>query len=194
MRNLIIILAFAFSALQLRAQTQENSHLMFKGVPIDGTLSEYVAKMKLNGFTVVASEPGMSMLQGDFAGYKDCFVGVVTMKQKDLVSRIKVLFPDRDDWASLYGNYLNLKEMLTQKYGQPAEVVEEFPSYPYVTDEGLKYMYAQGGKCNYFTAFETPKGRVSLRIDNTDSKCFISLTYTDKINGEIMKAKAIDDL
>ena len=68
------------------------------------------------------------------------------------------------------------------------------PSYQSVTDEGLKYAYAQGGECNYFTTFETPKGRVSLRIDNTDSRCFISLTYTDKMNGEIMKAKAIDDL
>lgn len=194
MKLRIIVALLSISSSLLYAQTQENPHLMFKGVPIDGTLSEYVAKMKLNGFAVVASEPGMSMLQGDFAGYKDCFVGVVTMKQKDLVSRIKVLFPDRDDWASLHGNYLNLKEMLIQKYGQPAEVVEEFPSNSTVTSESLKYMYAQGGECNYFTAFETPKGRVSLRIDNTDSKCFISLTYTDKINGEIMKAKAIDDL
>ncbi len=194
MKNLLMTLALVLSTMRLVAQTADNPHLIFKGVPIDGTLSEYVAKMKLNGFTVVASEPGMSMLQGDFAGYKDCFVGVVTMKQKDLVSRIKVLFPDRDDWASVYGNYLNLKEMLIQKYGQPAEVVEEFPSNSTVTSESLKYMYAKGGECNYFTAFETPKGRVSLRIDNTDSRCFISLTYTDKINGEIMKAKAIDDL
>lgn len=194
MKLRIIVALLSISSSLLYAQTQENPHLMFKGVPIDGTLSEYVAKMKLNGFTVVASEPGMSMLQGDFAGYKGCFVGVVTMKQKDLVSRIKVLFPDRDDWASVYGNYLNMKEMLIQKYGQPAEVVEEFPSFPKVTSESLKFAYAQGGECNYFTAFETPKGRVSLRIDNTDSKCFISLTYTDKINGEIMKAKAIDDL
>jgi len=194
MKHRIIIALLSINSSLLNAQTQENPHLTFKGVPIDGTLSEYVAKMKLNGFTVVASEPGMSMLQGDFAGYKDCFVGVVTMKQKDLVSRIKVLFPDRDDWASLYGNYLNLKEMLIQKYGQPAEVVEEFPSNSTVTNESLKYMYAKGGECNYFTAFETPKGRVSLRIDNTDSRCIISLTYTDKINGEIMKANAIDDL
>ena len=194
MKLRLIIALLSISSSLLNAQTQENPHLMFKGVPIDGTLSEYVAKMKLNGFTVVASEPGMSLLQGDFAGYKDCFVGVVTMKQKDLVSRIKVLFPDREDWASLYGNYLDLKEMLIQKYGQPSEVMEEFPSHSSVTSESLKYMYAKGGECNYFTAFETPKGRVSLRIDNTDSKCFISLTYTDKINGEIMKAKAIDDL
>jgi hypothetical protein len=194
MKAIFITLSAILLSLNLSAQSTENQHLLFKGVPIDGTMSEYVEKMKLNGFVVMDSEPGTYVLQGDFAGYKDCFVGVVTMKQKDLVSRIKVLFPERDDWASLYGNYVNLKEMLIQKYGQPTEVVEVFPSYPSVTNEGLKYTYAQVGECNYKTVFDTPKGQVSLYIDNTDSKCFVGLSYTDKINGEIMKAKAIDDL
>jgi hypothetical protein len=194
MKAIFTTLSAILLSLHLCAQSAENQHLLFKGVPIDGTLSEYVEKMKLNGFVVMDSEPGTYVLQGDFAGYKDCFVGVVTMKQKDLVSRIKVLFPERDDWASLYGNYVNLKEMLIQKYGQPTEVVEVFPSYPSLTDEGLKFTYAQVGQCNYKTVFDTPKGQVSLYIDNTDSKCFVGLSYTDKINGEIMKAKAIDDL
>ena len=194
MKNLLMTLALVLSTMQLVAQTADNQHLMFKGVPIDGTLSEYVEKMKLNGFVVTVSEPGTSLLQGDFAGYKDCLVGVVTMKQKDLVSRIKVMFTERDDWSSLYSNYVNLKDMLTQKYGQPTEVVEVFPSYPSVTNDGLKYTYAQVGECNYKTVFETPKGQISLYIDNIDSKCFVGLSYTDKINGEIMKAKAIDDL
>jgi hypothetical protein len=194
MKAIFTTLSAILLSLNLCAQSAENQHLLFKGVPIDGTLSEYVEKMKLNGFVVMDSEPGTYVLQGDFAGYKDCFVGVVTMKQKDLVSRIKVLFPERDDWASLYGNYVNLKEMLIQKYGQPTEVVEVFSSYPSLTDEGLKFTYAQVGQCNYKTVFDTPKGQVSLYIDNTDSKCFVGLSYTDKINGEIMKAKAIDDL
>ena len=194
MKAIFITLSAILLSLNLSAQSAENQHLLFKGVPIDGTLSEYVEKMKLNGFVVTASEPGTFLLQGDFAGYKDCFVGVVTMKQKDLVSRIKVLFPERDDWSSLYDNYVNLKEMLIQKYGQPTEVVEVFPSYPSLTDEGLKFSYAQIGQCNYKTIFDTPKGQISLYIDNTVSKCFVGLSYTDKINGEIMKAKAIDDL
>ena len=194
MKNLLMTLALVFSTMQLVAQTADNQHLMFKGVPIDGTLSEYVEKMKLNGFVVSASESGKSLLKGDFAGYKDCFVGVVTMKQKDLVSRIKVMFPEREDWSSLYGNYVNLKDMLTQKYGQPTEVVEVFPSNPTVTDESLKFIYVSSGKCNYTTVFKTPSGEICLYLDHTEFKCFVGLTYTDKINGEIMKAKAIDDL
>ena len=194
MKVLLITLSAILISLNLNAQTADNQHLMFKGVPIDGTLSEYVEKMKLNGFVVAASEPGTSLLQGDFAGYKDCFVGVVTMKQKDLVSRIKVMFPEREDWSSLYGNYVNLKDMLTQKYGQPTEVVEVFPSNPTVTDESLKFIYVSSGKCNYTTVFETPNGKITLYLDHIESDCYVALSYLDKINGNIIKAKAIDDL
>jgi len=95
-------------------------------------MKEYVAKMKLNGFVVVATEPGATMLQGDFASYKKVIIGVVTLQQKDLVSKITVMFPKQEDWASLDGNYSNLKDMLTQKYGTPTEVIEEFPSNPNV--------------------------------------------------------------
>lgn len=193
MRNLIIVLALTFSALQLRAQTQENSHLMFKGVPIDGTLSEYVAKMKLNGFTVVASEPGMSMLQGDFASYKKCNITVVTMKGKDLVSNIKVAFPNQNEWSLLYDSYSNLKELLIQKYGNPSEENSDWLGIGEPSNT-FKIYHIQNDECRFSTTFENPNGTISLKIDHKSSICFVSLTYTDKINGEIMKAKAIDDL
>ena len=194
MKNLLITLALVLSTTQLGAQTADNQHLMFKGVPIDGTMSEYVAKMKLNGFVVVATEPGATMLQGDFASYKKCLIGVVTLQQKDLVSKIRVMFPEQSDWASLYGNYSNVKEMLTQKYGAPTEVIEEFRDHPGVKDDALKFIYASSGDCNYTTVFKTPSGEISLYLDHAEYTCFVGLSYLDKINGEIIKAKAIDDL
>jgi hypothetical protein len=150
--------------------------------------------MKLNGFVVVETEPGAIMLQGDFASYKKVIIGVVTLQQKDLVSKIKVMFPKQVDWASLYGNYSNLKDMLTQKYGTPTEVIEEFPSNPNVQVESVKYMYVSIGACNYKTIFETHNGKITLSLDHIDSDCFVALSYLDKINGKIIKAKAIDDL
>ena len=81
---------------------QENKikldHLNFKGTPINGTLTEYVSKMKQNGFKLIKSEKGLAMLQGDFAGFKDCIVGVSTLEQKDLVYKIVVIFPEQEDW------------------------------------------------------------------------------------------------
>lgn len=39
--------------------------------------------MKQNGFTHLGIEDGIAILNGDFAGYKDCHVGVSTLKQID---------------------------------------------------------------------------------------------------------------
>ena len=49
MKRLIFLLLFVNTILISLAQ-DKSEHLSFKGVPIDGTLNEYVAKMKAAGF------------------------------------------------------------------------------------------------------------------------------------------------
>ena len=173
------------------AQTSE--HLPFKGVPIDGTLNEYVAKMKQSGFTMFHTENGVAMLKGDFASYKDCTVGVATLKGKDLVSKITVIFPTQESWSLLSSNYFNLKEMLTEKYGQPFESVEKFSSYE-PKDDGSKMIQVHLDACKYVTTYETDKGSIQLSIKGDISSAFVVLAYFDKINSDIIKAKAKDDL
>ena len=50
----------------------QETHLKFKGVPIDGSLTEFVSKMKTAGFTHTGTDHGIASLKGDFAGYKNC--------------------------------------------------------------------------------------------------------------------------
>lgn len=186
----LIVFLIAMSSL-----AQSSDHLTFKGVPIDGTLSEYVSKMKQNGFSYISTEDGVAMLTGDFAAYKNCIVGVATLKQKDLVSKITVLFPDRDTWSSLSGNYFDLKEMLTQKYGEPSECVEKFDTYSKPRDDGDRMHAVKMDNCKYYTIYETDKGSIQLSIEhNSVFSCYVVLSYYDKINSEIIRAKAIDDL
>lgn len=75
--------------------------------------------MKENGFSHIGTEDGTAILKGDFAGYKGCLIGVSTLKQKDLVSKIAVIFPECETWSGLSGNYFNIKEMLTENSGEP---------------------------------------------------------------------------
>lgn len=186
----LIVFLIAMSSL-----AQSSDHLTFKGVPIDGTLSEYVSKMKQNGFSYISTEDGVAILTGDFAAYKNCIVGVATLKQKDLVSKITVLFPERDTWSSLSGNYFDLKEMLTQKYGEPSECVEKFDTYSKPRDDGDRMHAVKMDNCKYYTIYETDKGSIQLSIEhNSVFSCYVVLSYYDKINSEIIRAKAIDDL
>jgi len=193
MKNLLMTLALVFSTMQLVAQTADNQHLMFKGVPVDGTLSEYVEKMKLNGFTLLGSENNGAIFTGEFANYQNCKIGVGTSNKKDLVSTVFVMFPEREEWNDLYGDYNRLKQMLSEKYGIPNESKEKWEN-DYEPSLAFRMSAIKRGECNFITTFVTPNGKIQLRIEHQDATCFVFLGYFDKINGEIMKAKAIDDL
>ena len=197
MKTIFTSLFFALTILTVVAQDSSNisKHLIFKGVPIDGPLDKYVSKMKLNGFTHIGTEDGTAVLKGEFAGYKDCTVGVSTLKQKDLVHKIAVIFPQQKTWSTLYGNYFDLKEMLTEKYGQPSDVIEKFDSYSQPRDDDSKMYEVKFDRCKYYSIYEIEQGTIQLSIEHDGvSSCFIKLAYFDKINSNIVKEKAKGDL
>lgn len=173
----------------------ESPHLSFKGVPIDGTLNEYVQKMKQKGFDYLGTENGIAILTGDFAAYKGCTIGVSTLKQEDLVSKITVFFPNCETWASLANNYYSLKEMLTEKYGRPKDITEKFQGYSEPKDDNLRMHEVKMDRCKFITTFETTKGCIQLYIGhNGMMSCYVLLSYFDKINGDVIRAKAMEDL
>lgn len=172
-------------------------HLTFKGVPIDGTLSSYVAKMKAKGFSYLGSSNGVAMLKGDFAAHKSCTIVVATMQNRDLVSRIGVMFPEQSQWQYLYNDYSELKKLLTIKYGEPSKCIEEFQCdrYTYPDDDNDRMFNVKMDKCKYISGFKTPNGDIELSISHGDySKCFVKLLYVDKINNESVMQDALDDL
>ena len=63
MRTLFLSFLAVIMVMSTFAQTSE--HMSFKGVPIDGTLNEYVAKMKQSGFQYLGAEDGTAILNGD---------------------------------------------------------------------------------------------------------------------------------
>ena len=194
MKKIILIFLTAVISLTVFAQAP-SQHLTFKGVPIDGTLSQFVNNMRAKGFTGTVNKDGTAVLEGDFAGYKGCHVIVSTLKNKDLVCTIGVLFPECSNWSTLEGNYLKLKEMLTTKYGEPADVVEEFQR-PYAADDDRSKMYElRMDRCNYSTMWRTDNGNLALKLISGDfDSCHVILGYYDRINGLAVEAAALDDL
>ena len=193
MKRLILVLFISWIVLSSFAQS-DILHLKFKGVSIDGTQKEYVEKMKQQGFTYLGTEDEVAVLKGDFAAYKDCHVLVSTLKQKDLVYRIGVQFPDCDTWGELSRDYFFLKEMLTEKYGNPAEVTEIFQNND-LQDDTNRFFFVMMDQCKYLSSFETPQGTIQLKIDHKRREgCFVLLSYSDKINSAIIRNHALDDL
>lgn len=194
MKSKLLTATLLFLSVISFAQNQNTNHLIFKGVPIDGTLSQYLVKMKQAGFIHNETLNGTARLNGDFAGYKECNISVSTLKDKDLVHKITVVFPSQKTWATLSTDYFSLKEMLTEKYGQPSDVIEKFDRDSYL-DDGSRISEIQFDRCKYKSTWKTDKGNIELSIDHRGfSSCFVRLNYLDKINGEAIRAKAKDDL
>ena len=176
--------------------TFAQQHLSFKGVPLDGTLKAYTDAMVKAGFRYEGTQDGVALLSGDFAGYKNCIVGVSTLKNCDVVNHIAVLFPDRDTWSSLLGDYEHLKEMLTEKYGTPSDSQEKFTGYVGDNHNGLIMHALKAGEYVWYTTFTTELGDIELTImsgTEYDTGC-VRLSYYDKANSDKVRKAAMDDL
>ena len=191
-----VVLAFLLFGCAITLGAQTNNHMSFKGVPIDGTLDAYVKNMQKAGFSFIGKEDGIAILSGDFAGYRDCTIGVVTLKSLDLVNRITVLFDEQDNWADVYANYSQLKEMLSTKYGNPAECVEEFQNYNIPPkDDNTKMHELSMNRCVFSTEFSVDMGDIELEIIKLEfGKAAVRLTYWDRVNTAKIQQKAMDDL
>ena len=194
MRKHLILFVLILLVTSFSSQAQSSSHLMFKGVPIDGQLTEFVDKMKAAGFVLIRMENRTAMLKGDFAGYKDCVVEVSTLKDKDLVNNITVVFPGADNWPMLSSNYFSLKNMLTEKYGRPTENVEQFQTAVAPKNDGEKFNTVLFEQIKFVAAYQSDKGRIELSMVYRQRKPNVILSYSDKINSEIVRSKAMDDL
>jgi len=193
-----LFLSFLISCLAVTAFCQ-NSHLTFKGVPIDGTLTEYVNKMKAVGFTHLGTEDGIALMQGDFVGYKNCTIGVQTLKPRNFVHEITVIFPSQEKWPNLENDYIRIKEMLTTKYGAPSKSKEEFVKTPIYRDldkDDDKMDELRDDRCEYYSVFTLENGRITLQLRYTGYPYYahIQLWYTDKANESVIEADAMNDL
>lgn len=197
MKTILTSIFFTITILASFAQNTMNTeeHMKFKGVPIDGNLDEYIASMENNAFFLVKKEDNIAILQGDFATYKDCEIVISTLKNKDLVSRISVKFPKCENWEHLSSNYYYINELLTEKYGKPAYTSEEFDGLYQPTDDNAKMSYLSQNKCKFFTKYKLDSGMIQISIEKSGyDKGYVLLSYFDKVNGEVIRKTAIDDL
>lgn len=194
MKRLLTMLLMAVMFVSAYAQ-DEAEHMTFMGVPIDGPLDEFVNKMKQKGFTYLKEDNGLTFMKGDFTIYNDCKLLVSSPEASDDVCCVVVVFPPQQDWASLEADYDWLKSMLTKKYGEPANSIEEFGGFlPPITDSDKMYKL-QNNECQWKTIFYFPNGRIDLSIEDSGNMLTnVYLYYYDEINMQRALTDAMDDL
>ena len=179
------ILPFLFLLSLLLVFTQCNfSHLRFEGIPIDGPIEPFVQKLKEKGFKPVEKWEEMQCLKGTFAGKSNCQVFVLRNVKRDIVYRVVVCMPFRDNWEQIERDYQYLQRYYIKKLGAPDEFHSNFEVPREVERNEDKWRLLCADKCNYASTWEVDGGKIYLEmshIEDEDANCVRVLFY-DKVN------------
>ena len=190
MKKYLLSIIFAFICTMAFAQTE---HMKFKGLPMTGPLMSFVEKLKAKGYNYIGKKDGVAYLTGEFASVKKCIIGVATFEGKDQVNTVVVVFPQKKLWNDIASDYYGLKELLTEKYGEP-DCIEEFTGQQ-PEDDWFKFNSILDGECNYISEFTTTGGKIQLSMKKIDyDSAAVYLKYIDDSNAQELKKKILDDL
>ena len=188
MKKLFLLFAAALMTVSVMAE----GHMKFKGIEITGKLPDIVKQLTDKGYTKVSQDKDYVAMYGSFTG-QNVVLAVYATPISKTVSRIAVIYPEGgDSWTILSNQYEGLKERLTNKYGEPSEVLEKFES-PY-SPTSLPLMAFELEKATYKTRFRTENGGVTLSIIHYQTTTAVCLVYWDKENEDKMTAELEDEL
>lgn len=183
---------FLFVLLTSGLMAQQN--MTFKGVEIDGPMDKFVSELEKEGFERESEGEGVVVMRGDFAGYSDCEVAVISSENDSVVDVVGVMFHKREEWSVIEDDYNGLKRMLTVKYGRPFPVIEEFQGRTF-DDNKIKFSFLTSDRCKWMSVFDMDRGRIELFMQQTgEEEAAVILKYYDYKNMNEVRSSAIDDL
>lgn len=171
---------------------QVSGHMKFMGIPMEGTVEQFVSKLKAKGMVYMGTNDGVTLLQGEFAATKSCVIGVTKMEDANKVNMVAVIFPSKETWGSLSEQYYTLKDMLTEKYGEP-ESTEQFKRDN--LSDFMKFHGIYDDEATFISEYTCDNGYIQLSMKKMDTlKCSVFLRYIDNSNAEETRQRIMDDL
>lgn len=168
------------------------SHLKIAGVEISGDVRSFANVLQEKGYKLVGFGTHGAILTGDFTARPVRMVVMGTEKTNTVFSAV-VKYAAYDEWLPIKNIYTNVKENLTNKYGEPVISNEYFLS-PFKEGDGRESLAIQLGNVSYKTLYlykinGESIGEILLSIECEDDKAFVQLTYLDTAGGKIRKAE-----
>lgn len=184
------ILSIIFVGISIVGLAQE--HLSFKGIPIEGSMSEFCQKLRAKGFTHMNTDNNLTLFNGDFTGRK-AVVGVkATDDGKDVYS-VVVFFDESEEWSTLVNTYDYYKHIYSRKYGNPTQSTEHNPSH---SDSNLGLMHELNqGTVTWISSWSAIGGSIDVSISKSGIyRGRVVIVYRDTQNTEAKIQKDIDDI
>ena len=186
------MVALVLTGLTACAQN-DDTHLEFRGIPIDGKIDSFVNKLERLGYTVSKQAGSNVIMKGTFAG-KDATLFILGTPKTNTVWKVAVNFSEASSWSSIKSDYKYYKEMFTKKYGTPKDVYEFFAK-PYYEGDGYELQALRVEKCFYFTSYEVTGGTIVVQMSRFE---YIQIIYEDSQNYTIKSNEendaVIDDI
>lgn len=185
---------FAFMVIALTSYAQSNSeHLSFKGIPIEGSMSEFCQKLQDKGLTSIGSKNNLTLFTGDFTG-RNATIGVTATDDGKSVFAVVVLFDPSGEWNTLVNTYTYYKDLYTRKYGKPTISKENNPAH---SDSNTALMAeVHQGTVVWGSAWEVTGGDIELSIEKTTGiyEGMVVIRYRDSQNVETKIQKDLEDI
>lgn len=189
-----LIALFAFMVIALTSYAQSNSeHLTFKGIPIEGSITEFCQKLKTKGFTSIGRENNIALFIGDFTG-RSATIGVTATDDGKDVFAVVVFFDPSKEWNTLVNTYNYYKDLYTRKYGHPTISKEKNPAYSDSNTALMAEVYQ--GTVAWASAWEVTGGDIELSIEKTSGvyEGMVMIRYRDSQNVENKIQKDLEDI
>lgn len=199
MKRFLSVLFFVFAVFASYGQSiVAKNHLEFMGISIDGSLDNFVEKLKGKGFTLQSDYGTEAVLEGNFTG-EMAKIFVYSTPKTSTVCRVAVKFENQGSatWNVLESQYLDSKKLLINKYGEPVSVTEEF-SRDYVEGSRQKMLELRMGRCEYNSLFMNDERSGSILVaiipmDGVSEPC-VTIAYTDNMNMEVYDKECQEDI
>jgi hypothetical protein len=187
MRKFLIAITLLFVAV---INTMAQEHLSFKGIPIEGSMTEFCQKLKTKGFTQLGRDNNVTTFTGDFTG-RQATVGATDDGKS--VHSVVVIFDESSEWNALVNTYDYYKGLYIRKYGEPSACREHNPSRQ---DSNISLMYELGqGTVTYASAWKVTGGTIELSIEKAGySDGVVIIRYRDSQNVETKIQKDLEDI
>ena len=169
----IIFLFILFNHL---AYIYSSNNIKFMGIEINGNIDIFKKELINKGFIYTDSFKTAHKFIGEFAN-EIVELTVLASPKTNIVCKVTVNFPKKDNWIDLKNEYFKKKKMYKSKYILDSEF--EFFSLPYEDGDGYEMKAVSREKCNYLSIFLTQGGGISLTIS---SSAQIKVSYENSEN------------
>lgn len=181
MKRFLLMMALVILATSA-VGAQNEPHLKFMGIEIDGKLSVFGQKLEKKGFTEITRVSDRVLYEGKFAG-RYCNVVVSATSNNTEVFQVIVILED-DNWSDIKSCYFDFKKSLSEKYTRGLNV--EYFQDPYYEGDGYELSAIIRDKCNYVSFFDAEGGKIMLKIGGGDEPQ-VRIVYEDKQNVNIFE-------